>query len=105
MRRALAIGLTIAVSWAPAASADQGFNGWEKKITDVKGGGEPEIAVGPKGTPLLVSFNGCGVAVSSDRGDTFAVNPNDPADPGPTPGDPYHNCSDPVSAIGPGDVL
>ncbi|MEA2425101.1 MAG: hypothetical protein QOH13_1511, partial [Thermoleophilaceae bacterium] len=99
MRRAILTGLTLAALWAAwcgAASADDGFSGWEKEITDVKSAGEPEIAVGPRGTPLLVSFNGCGVAVSNDRGATFAVNPNDPADPGPTPGDPYHNCSDPV---------
>src|SRR3954451_7259024 len=105
MRRALAIGLLIATTWAPAASAETGFSGWEKKITDVKGGGEPELAVGPKGSPMLVSFNGCGVAVSHDRGATFAVNPSDPADPGPTPNVPYHNCSDPVSAIGPDKTL
>jgi hypothetical protein len=108
MRRAILTGLTLAAlcsPWCGAASADDGFSGWEKEITDVKSAGEPEIAVGPRGTPLLVSFNGCGVAVSNDRGATFAVNPNDPADPGPTPGDPYHNCSDPVSAVGPGGVL
>jgi len=105
MRRSLAIVLILVACCAPVASADESFSGWEKKITDVKGGGEPEIAVGPKGTPLLVSFNGCGVAVSSDRGETFEVNPNDPADPGPTPNVPYHNCSDPVSAIGPDKTL
>jgi hypothetical protein len=110
MRRAFLIALTIALVFGPAdgaraAAPGDGFTGWEKKITSVSGGGEPEIAVGPAGTPLLVAFNGCGIAVSHDQGDTFAVNPKHPADPGPTPGDPYHSCSDPAAALGPGSVL
>lgn len=108
MRRAFLIGLALSATWclgATAWAADEGFTGWEKEITHVTGAGEPEIAVGADGTPLLVSFNGCGIAVSNDRGATFAVSPTDPADPGPTPGDPYHNCSDPASAIAPGNVL
>ena len=28
-----------------------------------------------------------------------------PADPGPTPGDPYHQCSDPTAAVGPGGTV
>jgi hypothetical protein len=92
-------------SAASTAASTDGFSGWEKKINDVDNGGEPEIAVGPHGSPLLVAFNGCGIAVSADRGSSFAVNPKDPADPGPTPGDPYHYCSDPAATIGPGNVL
>ena len=88
---------------ATAAAPGDGFTGWEKKLTD--GGGEPEIAVGSHGAPLLVAFNGCGIAVSGDGGASFVVNPKHPADPGPTPGDPYHSCSDPAATIGPGNVL
>jgi hypothetical protein len=108
MRRALMIGVLVAaapLAWCPLAVAADGFTGWEKMITHVKAAGEPEIAVGPHGTPLLVAFNSCGIAVSRDRGASFAVSPKDPADPGPTPGDPYHNCSDPAATIGPGNVL
>ena len=105
MRRAILIGLTLATLLAPPAFAADGFTGYEKEVTHVSGGGEPEIAVGPHGTPLLVSFNGCGVALSQDRGATFTVASKDPADPGPTAGDPYHYCSDPVSAIGPDKTL
>lgn len=96
----------LALAWCPLATAEpsvDGFTGWEKKITN--GGGEPEIAVGPHGAPLLVAFNGCGIAVSADDGATFAVNPKHPADPGPTPGDPYHYCSDPAATIGPGNIV
>ena len=106
MRRVLLIGAALALALCSSARASSdGFTGYEKELTHVTGAGEPEIAVGPHGSPLLVSFNSCGVAVSHDRGATFAVNPKDPADPGPTPGDPYHSCSDPVSAIGPGGEL
>jgi hypothetical protein len=102
-----AMAESTASSAAAATSAtttpNDGFVGWEKKLTD--GGGEPEIAVGPHGAPLLVAFNGCGIAASEDRGASFTVNPKHPADPGPTPGDPYHNCSDPAATIGPGNVL
>jgi hypothetical protein len=94
-----------AVARAGAAPAQDGFTGWEKEITNVTGGGEPEIAVGPTGSPLLVAFNGCGIAVSPDRGASFAVSAKNPADPGPTPGDPYHSCSDPAAAIGSHNVL
>src|SRR3954447_17998606 len=94
------------VAAPPLAQADtDGFTGFEKKVTAVTAAGEPEIAVGPHGVPLLVAFNGCGIAVSHDRGSTFTVARKSPADPGPTPGDPYHNCSDPVAALGPGDTL
>ncbi len=82
-----------------------GFTGWEKEITHVTGAGEPELAVGASGRPLLVAFNSCGIAISHDRGNSFVVKHKNPADPGPTPGDPYHSCSDPVAAIGPRNVL
>src|SRR5436305_9489055 len=103
-------GAAVALAWcavAPTAgpAATNGFSGWEKKITDVNAAGEPEIAMGLDGAPLLVAFNGCGIAVSQDRGASFAVSPTHPADPGPTPGDPYHYCSDPAATIGPGNVL
>src|SRR5437764_1173199 len=73
MRRAILIGIVagLVLPSAALASADDGFSGYEKQITHVTGGGEPEIAVGPDGTPLLVSFNGCGVAASHDGGATF----------------------------------
>jgi hypothetical protein len=106
-RRVAAIALTVAamtLACCSVATAADGFTGWEKKIT-APGGAEPEIAVGAGGTPLLVAFNGCGIAVSQDAGTTFTVNPKHPADPGPTPGDPFHNCSDPAATIGPGNVL
>jgi hypothetical protein len=89
---------------ATAVASGDGFTGWEKEIT-APGGSEPEIAVGPTGGPLLVAFNGCGIAVSKDRGASFVVNSKHPADPGPTPGDPYHSCSDPAATVGPGNLL
>ena len=97
--------ISIGAGLSESASADpDGFSGWEKVVT-APDAGEPEIAVGPTGTPLLVAFNGCGIAVSQDRGASFVVKSKHPADPGPTPGDPYHYCSDPASTIGPGNVL
>jgi hypothetical protein len=99
---ARAANFRVAAASTTTTTAD-GFSGWEKKITD--GGGEPEIAVGAHGAPLLVAFNGCGIAMSGDRGASFVVSPKHPADPGPTPGDPYHSCSDPAATIGPGNVL
>ena len=97
------LGANAARTSAPASTG--GFTGWEKEITHITAAGEPEIAVGPSGSPLLVAFNGCGIAVSHDRGNTFVVSGKNPADPGPTTGDPYHSCSDPAAAIGPHDVL
>ncbi|MCW2991215.1 MAG: BNR/Asp-box repeat protein, partial [Solirubrobacterales bacterium] len=101
----LACALALPAAPALAQAGGDGFTGFEKKITAVTAGGEPEIAVGTHGTPLLVAFNGCGIAVSHDRGATFAVAGKSPADPGPTPGDPYHYCSDPVAALGPRKTL
>jgi hypothetical protein len=88
----------VTLAWCPPASANStptppstatasnktsadGFSGWEKKVTDVDGSGEPEIAVGPSGTPLLVAFNGCGIAVSHDRG-AYSVSGTRPSMPG-----------------------
>src|SRR3954454_23216427 len=85
---ALALAFAPAAAPAHAQAGADGFTGFEKKVTAVTAGGEPEIAVGAHGTPLLVAFNGCGIAVSHDRGATFAVAGRSPADPGPTPGDP-----------------
>jgi hypothetical protein len=101
----LACALASAAVPAQAQAGADGFTGFEKKVTAVTAAGEPEIAVGRGGTPLVVAFNGCGIAVSHDRGATFAVAGRSPADPGPTPGDPYHSCSDPVAALGPGNTL
>jgi len=100
--RLLVAALLACAVGAPFARADStdGFTGFEKKVT-TPGGAEPEIAVGPHGTPLLVAFNGCAIATSYDRGASFSVRATDPADPGPTSNDPYHSCSDPVAAIGP----
>jgi hypothetical protein len=102
---ALACALALAAAPAPAQAGADGFTGFEKKLTAVTAAGEPEIAVGPHGAPLLVAFNGCGIAVSHDRGARFTVAGKSPADPGPTPGDPYHYCSDPVAALGPRNTL
>lgn len=100
----LAAALPLPAAHAAETTAD-GFTGFEKKLTDVLGAGEPSIAVGPRGRPLLVGLNGCGVAVSRDRGATFTVLSKHPADPGPTPGAPVHQCSDPATAIAPGGTL
>jgi hypothetical protein len=106
MRSARVIAvLALAAAPAPAQAGADGFTGFEKKVTAVTAAGEPEIAVGKHGTPLLVAFNGCGIATSYDRGATFTVAGKSPADPGPTPGDPYHYCSDPVAALGPKNTL
>ena len=67
MGRAFLIAMLVASTWCPVAAAADGFTGWEKMITHVTAAGEPEIAVGPHGTPLLVAFNSCGIAVSRDR--------------------------------------
>jgi hypothetical protein len=101
----LACTLAPAATPVPAHAGTDGFTRFEKKVTAVTAAGEPELAVGAHGTPLLVAFNGCGIAVSYDHGATFAVAGKSPADPGPTPGDPYHNCSDPVAALGPRNTL
>jgi hypothetical protein len=101
-RATIAAALIACAVAAPVARADgtDGFTGFEKKVT-APGGAEPELAVGPHGSPLLVAFNGCGIGVSYDRGTSFDIRAKSPADPGPTPNDPYHSCSDPVAAIGP----
>src|SRR3954469_6845278 len=101
----LACAVAPAVAPAHARAAADGFTGFEKKVTAVTAAGEPEIAVGPHGTPLLVAFNGCGIAVPHAPAGPFAVAGKSPADPGPTPGDPYHYCSDPVAALGPQNTL
>ena len=104
----LAVGLlALALGAVPAHAQPgaDGFSGFGKKLAAVTAAGEPEIAVGADGTPLLVAFNGCGIATSYDRGATFTIAGKSPADPGPTPGDPYHYCSDPVAALGPGSTL
>jgi hypothetical protein len=101
--RALLVSLVLAAPASAQVSVD-GFTGYEKQVTGKPYQGEPSVTVGPHGKPLLVSFMGCGIAVSHDRGATFSATPT-PADPGPTPGAPAHNCSDPQSAIGPrGDL-
>jgi hypothetical protein len=90
---------------AYAQAPGDGFTAWEKKVTSVTGQGEPEISIGPHGRPLVIAMSGCGAAVSRDRGATFDVLPKHPADPGPTPGLPDHQCSDPATTAGPGGVL
>ena len=109
VRRATVTGLVLACAAAVPASAQEstsdGFTGWEKKVTSVTGAGEPEISIGPHGRPMVIAMSGCGAAVSSDRGATFTVLPKHPADPGPTPGLPDHQCSDAATAAGPGGVL
>src|SRR3954452_13084596 len=102
---ALACAFALAAAPASAQAGADGFTGFEKKLTAVTAAGEPEIAVGPHGDPLLVAFNGCGIAVPHARGAPFTVPGKTPADPGPTPGDPYHSCSDPVAALGPRNTL
>jgi hypothetical protein len=96
MRTVAALAVAaLAVAAAPAhARAADGFTGYEKVVTSASGEGEPEIAVGRDGDPLLVAYNGngCGIAVSHDRGATFALTKKSPADPGPAPAAPAHNC-------------
>jgi hypothetical protein len=95
-----------ATGTASAQTNADGFVGYEKQLTTTSDHGEPMISVGPHGTPLLVAFTGgCGVAVSHDRGASFDVRRSDPADPGPTPGAPAHQCSDSTTALGRGGVL
>ena len=97
--------LTGGVAPARAIASADGFWGYEKQVTHVTGQGEPSLAVGPHGRPLVVAYSGCGAAVSNDRGANFVVLPKQPADPGPTPGLPDHQCSDPASAAGPGNEI
>jgi hypothetical protein len=110
MRRSCLAGLSaLAIAGAaPPASAQttvDGFVGYEKQVTHMPGQGEPEVAVGPHGTPLLLAFTGCGIAVSHDRGASFVVPRSDPADPGPMPRAPAHQCSDTTATLGPDGVL
>jgi hypothetical protein len=89
----------------------------ELNVTHGLGAGEPQIAVDTVHHTVAISFmyqntshgernpdgsgdSGCGLAVSADRGRTWRVRTTHPTDPGPTAGDPYHQCSDPTAATG-----
>lgn len=111
VRRALILLLACLVPASSATAADGPF---ELNITNGLGAGEPELAIDPVHHTLVISFlfttpppdsadrnQGCGTAVSADAGRTWRLRLTHPADPGPTPGDPYHQCSDPTAAAGP----
>lgn len=80
----------------------------ETKVTDGNGGGEPEIGVDSIHHTMVLAYTTtnsvCGLNVSGDGGKTWQPLPF-PADPGPTPGIPYHNCSDPVVSVGPDGTI
>jgi hypothetical protein len=101
----------------PAAAVRPDTRPFEINVTHGMGAGEPEIAIDPVRHTVVISFmyqntphgqpnpdgsrdSGCGVAVSRDRGKTWRVRTTHPTDPGPTAGDPYHQCSDPTAASG-----
>jgi hypothetical protein len=96
------------------ASAIGSGGPFEINITHGLGAGEPELAIDEVHHTLVISFdysnptNGgssCGIAISADDGNTWQVRLTHPADPGPTPGDPYHQCSDATAATGPGGTV
>ena len=59
--------LTGGVAPARAIASADGFWGYEKQVTHVTGQGEPSIAVGPHGRPLIVSYSGCGAAAAVEE--------------------------------------
>lgn len=112
----LPTGMAIAGSAAAAPPRAAHTGPFEINITHGLGAGEPELAIDAVHHTLVISFDysnppdgspnqGCGVAVSRDGGNTWRVQRTYPADPGPTPGNPYHQCSDPTAAAGPGGTV
>lgn len=113
----VALTLVIAGATIPTVTAAQAASpSYQLDVTHGLGAGEPELAIDPVHKTLVISFlysnppgggsnQGCGVAVSGDDGSSWRVRLTHPADPGPTPGDPYHQCSDPTAAAGPGGVV
>jgi hypothetical protein len=85
------------------AGADAGApTSLEVDVADGVGAGEPELAVDTVHHSVLISYTAsevCKIAVSGDDGATWQI-ASHPADPGPTPGIPYHNCSDSAAATG-----
>jgi len=80
----------------------------EVNVTHGNGGGEPEIGLDPVHHTMVLAYtthdSKCGLEVSGDNGQSWQSTPF-PADPGPTPGVPYHNCSDPAVAVGPDGAI
>ena len=74
----------------------------EVDVADGVGAGEPELAVDTTHHAVVIAYSAseaCKIAVSTDYGNSWRIAPH-PADPGPTPGVPFHNCSDPAAATG-----
>ena len=93
-----------------AASTKPGGGPFEINVTHGLGAGEPELAIDPVHHTLVIAFDysnpsdggsSCGIATSADSGNSWQLRLTHPADPGPTQGDPYHQCSDPTAATGP----
>lgn len=102
----IVVGVLLASSGARGASGG-GFASFEVDVADGVGAGEPEMAIDSVHGTLVIAFSasqGCWIAVSANQGRTWRLSPH-PADPGPTQGDPYHYCSDPAAASGPGGAL
>lgn len=97
---AVAVPLTLVMSHAGADVGTPASS--EVAVADGVGAGEPELAVDTVHHAVLISYTAsevCKIAVSTDYGNTWRISSH-PADPGPTPGIPYHNCSDSAAATG-----
>src|SRR5438067_4342443 len=109
-RKAMAVGLAFLLALVAApASAAGGAAPAETNVTNGLGAGEPETALDSVHHTMVTVFTTtnsfCGIARSIDGGQSWQVSTTFPADPGPTPGISYHNCSDPVAASGPDGTL
>jgi hypothetical protein len=116
-RAAITIVIASIIAVAPAgavAEMSSSATVFEINVTHGLGAGEPELAIEPIHHTLVMSFDysnaadggsSCGIAVSRNAGNTWQVRLTHPADPGPTPGDPYHQCSDPTATTGPGGAV
>src|SRR2546430_7436522 len=85
-------GLTVAVAlgfllaaFAIPASADGAGSPTETNVTNGLGGGEPEIALDPVHHTMVTTFTTtnsvCGIALSTDGGQSWQVSTTFPADP------------------------
>ena len=96
--------LVALVTAACGVASTAGTPSLEVDVADGVGAGEPELAVDTVHHVVVIAYSsggGCKIAVSTDYGSTWRISPH-PADPGPIPGDPFHNCSDPAAATGVG---
>ncbi len=105
---AVGLALLLAVVATPASAAGDA-SPTETNVTNGLGAGEPETALDAVHHTMVTAFTTtnsvCGIALSADGGQSWQVSTAFPADPGPTLGIPYHNCSDPVAASGPDGTL